>query len=82
MPLQAGMAQGFVQMAFQSQMLPVLLYGKHKDPPMMLITVAAALEGLVMIGYRGNPGKDEVSEPIILKGPSCIGLPTQHKPNT
>jgi len=71
MPLTPGVFQNFAGMAVQSNQLPVVLFGKQKDPPAMLIALAAALQGLALVGYRGNPDPSELAE---------LGLPAEMTP--
>mmetsp|Transcript_1864 Transcript_1864/g.4269 ORF Transcript_1864/g.4269 Transcript_1864/m.4269 type:complete len:669 (-) Transcript_1864:246-2252(-) len=69
----ASMFQGFMGMAMQSHMLPVILLGNKPDPPAMLTSLAAAVEGMALVGYRANPTPNELQTNFGL--PPNIGLP-------
>ena len=59
---QAGMLQGFISTAVPARLVPLVLFGKAKDPPAMLSSAAAALQGLALVAYRGQADKAEIAK--------------------
>jgi len=72
MKLNQGMLQNFLNMAVQQNLVPIVLFAKQKDAPAMLISAAAALQGLVLVGYRGGATNEDLREVGL---PDNVGVP-------
>ncbi|GBG24593.1 Hypothetical Protein FCC1311_008122 [Hondaea fermentalgiana] len=79
-----SMLQNFISMAVQSHLLPVVLLGNKPDPPAMLVSAAAAAEGLALIAYRANPSADELQTsfgmPLGISVPQLVAIGTEKVP--